>query len=73
MRHQAGLTQTQLATRLGWSVSSIALCEAADGRVVTLTVVARWAAACGFEATLVANHPATSTRTWTVDLTRNQP
>jgi transcriptional regulator with XRE-family HTH domain len=63
MRHQAGLSGSQLGKMLGWSVSSnpsgksdycsnVAHYEAGD-RVPKLEMVGRWAAACGFHAELV--------------------
>jgi transcriptional regulator with XRE-family HTH domain len=51
MRHQAGLTQDELASRLGRaSRSNISHYE--TGKTPQVETIGRWAAACGFHAEL---------------------
>jgi transcriptional regulator with XRE-family HTH domain len=71
MRHQAGLTQSQLGKLLGWWLADDGTCGIvsryeAGRRVPKAELVGRWAAACGFHAELVVTRPGAGR--WTVPL-----
>ncbi len=51
LRDKAGLTQAQLASRLGRTTTSVSKIELGH-RGIEMPEIARWAAACGFDARL---------------------
>jgi transcriptional regulator with XRE-family HTH domain len=64
MRHEAGLTQSELGKRLGWYIDQRRYDRCANisryehgRRNPGLVLIGRWAAACGFDAELVVTHP----------------
>jgi transcriptional regulator with XRE-family HTH domain len=65
MRHQAGLTQSELSQRLGWAshykgagYGCPQVSKYEHGvKVPKWDVLGRWAAACGFHAELVITRP----------------
>jgi transcriptional regulator with XRE-family HTH domain len=74
MRHQAGLTQGELGLRLDWGNwirgRHIELISAYENgyEVPTPELVGRWAAACGYTARLVVEHPEGYLLRWVVEL-----
>jgi len=72
MRHQAGLSQRELAERLGWAAQSNVTHYEAGDKTPKLELIGRWAVACGFQAELRVTRGDWST-TWTIPLNEVHP
>jgi transcriptional regulator with XRE-family HTH domain len=71
MRHQAGLTQDQLGERLKWGTNGRTLVSVYEAGVPSggsIELVGRWAAACGYTARLVVEHPEGYLPRWVIEL-----
>lgn len=69
MRHKAGLTRAVLALRLGYAADTT-IYQYESGRLAPKPeLIGRWAAACGFLASIVVNREDdVGTHTWAVKL-----